>query len=418
MEREKAGLLDPTDEQRQRPLKEHLAEFERYLENRGVTPKQIKESTRQVGKMIADWKWTLIGDITADSALEFLGGLRRQGLSAQTYNHYLKAAKQFTRWLVRDRRTPTDPLAHLSRLNVRTDRRHDRRALSDEEFTRLLEAARTGPRIEGIRGLDRAMMYVLAAWTGFRKGEIGSLTLRSFQLDADPPTATVAACYSKRRRQDTQVLHPEVVRQLQEWLATEDLAHAHEPLFPISGRVPGGIDRKTHKMMEAGPWRPPGTSGWTKPRRTEERRRRSSRTSWLPEPRRAVRRLPQLPAPVHHQSGACRVPAQDGPDAGPAFGHSSDAGRVHARGVAGPDGGDRVAAGAAGDVRSTACAAVRRECHSTVVFRRVSRATTLWDRQPLVDGFAPGCAWRCVGSTRIGVEGRPPWLTNGLMFDR
>ena len=24
----------------------------------------------------------------------------------------------------------------------------------------------------------------------------------------------------------------------------------HEPLFPISGRVPGGINRKTHKMME------------------------------------------------------------------------------------------------------------------------------------------------------------------------
>ena len=51
-------------------------------------------------------------------------------------------------------------------------------------------------------------MYVLAAWTGFRKGEIGSLTIRSFQLDADPPTATVEACYSKRQRQDTQMLHP------------------------------------------------------------------------------------------------------------------------------------------------------------------------------------------------------------------
>lgn len=52
-------------------------------------------------------------------------------------------------------------------------------------------------------------MHILASWTGFRKGEIGSLTLRSLRLDADPPTATVAACYSKRRREDTQVLHPE-----------------------------------------------------------------------------------------------------------------------------------------------------------------------------------------------------------------
>jgi len=39
-------------------------------------------------------------------------------------------------------------------------------------------------------------------------------------MDDDPPTATVAAGYSKRRREDTQVLHPEVVRRLREWLAT------------------------------------------------------------------------------------------------------------------------------------------------------------------------------------------------------
>ena len=176
--------------------------------------------------------------------------MRRDGLSAQTYNHYLKSAKQFTRWLVRDRRTPLDPLAHLSRLNVRTDRRHDRRALSEDEFARLVEAARSGKVIEGISGPDRAMLYVLAAWTGFRKGEIGSLTLRSLRLDDDPPTATVAACYSKHRREDTQVLHPELVRQLREWLATKRRLKPDQPLFPISGRVPGGIERKTHKMIE------------------------------------------------------------------------------------------------------------------------------------------------------------------------
>jgi integrase len=67
----------------------------------------------------------------------------------------------------------------------------------------------------------RAMMYVLAAWTGFRTGEVGSLTLRSFRLDDDPPTATLAACFSKRKRQDTQILHPQVVRLLQNWLATK-----------------------------------------------------------------------------------------------------------------------------------------------------------------------------------------------------
>ena len=199
--------------------------------------------------MIDARKWKFVGDINANAALEFLGQLRRDGLSAQTYNHYLRAAKQFTRWLVRERRASFDPLMHLSRVNVQADRRHDRRALSADEFGRLIDAARAGKKIEGISGPDRAMMYILASWTGFRKGEIGSLTLRSLRLDDDPPTATVAACYSKRRREDTQVLHPELSRQLREWIATKNIK-PDKPMFPISGRVPGGFERKTSKMIQ------------------------------------------------------------------------------------------------------------------------------------------------------------------------
>ena len=250
VEREKAGLIDPTEEERKRPLTHHLKEFKDYLDNKGVTAKQVAEATRQLQKMVDGRKWKFIGDITAAGAMDFLGQLRRDGLSIQTHNHYLKAAKQFTRWLVRDRRTPIDPLVHLSRLNVRTDRRHDRRALSAEEFGLLIEAARAGKRVEGISGSDRAMLYVLAAWTGFRKGELGSLTLRSLHLDDDPPTATVAACYSKHRREDTLVLHPELARQFREWLASKRRLKPGQPLFPISGGVPGGTERKTHKMIE------------------------------------------------------------------------------------------------------------------------------------------------------------------------
>ena len=114
----------------------------------------------------------------------------------------------------------------------------------------LIAAAENGPRAESILGPDRAMLYILAAWTGFRKGELGSLTLRSLRLDNHPATATVAACYSKHRRADTQVLHPELVRQLREWLATKPHLSSNQPLFPISGRIAGGVDRKTHKMVE------------------------------------------------------------------------------------------------------------------------------------------------------------------------
>jgi integrase len=249
VERERAGLIDPVEEQQKRPLFQHVAEFKGYLTNKGISTRRIFETNRKLERAISDRKWKFLRDINAVATLEFLGQLRRDGLSAQTYNHYLTTLKQFTRWLARERRLSFDPLLHLSRVNVRTDRRHDRRALSAEEFRRLIDAARNGPKVEGISGPDRVMLYILASWTGFRKGEIGSLTLRSLQLDGNPPTATIAASYSKHRRRDTQVLHPELVALLKDWLATKNMKQ-DVPLFPISGRVPGGIERKTSKMIQ------------------------------------------------------------------------------------------------------------------------------------------------------------------------
>ena len=59
--------------------------------------------------------------------------------SQQTVNHYLRAIKQFTRWLVRDHRTDEDRLAFLQGGNVKTDRRLERRELNELEIQYLLQ---------------------------------------------------------------------------------------------------------------------------------------------------------------------------------------------------------------------------------------------------------------------------------------
>lgn len=64
-------------------------------------------------------------------------------------------------------------------------------------------------------------------------------------------TITVAACYSKRRRCDTQVLHREVVSRLREWLQSKNDLDPNALLFPVSAKVPGGVDRRTSHMMRA-----------------------------------------------------------------------------------------------------------------------------------------------------------------------
>lgn len=63
------------------------------------------------------------------------------------------------------------------------------------------------------------MLYLTAAYTGFRAGELRSLTPASFDLISKAPSVAVEAGYSKRRRNDTQPLRVDLAAELLDWLA-------------------------------------------------------------------------------------------------------------------------------------------------------------------------------------------------------
>src|SRR5262249_33060058 len=149
-----------------------------------------------------------VADVSASALEGYLATRRKQGWSARSSNHCLGAIRQFFRWMVMDRRIDVSPVAHLRRLNEATDRRHVRRAHTSDELERLIEAAAKGMDIEGVSGPDRAMLYALAAWTGLRRKELASLTVRSLNLESNPPTVTVSATCAKNSKQDTIPLHP------------------------------------------------------------------------------------------------------------------------------------------------------------------------------------------------------------------
>src|SRR5262249_20273674 len=121
-----------------------------------------------------------------------------RGVSVQTTNFYLQAAKQFCHWLLEDRRRGERPPAPLDGGNVRVDRRHDRRELTEGELRSLLEAARAGGRaFRGLTGRDRFHLYAAACATGFRASALASLTPESFEFAAEPPVVTLAARFNK-----------------------------------------------------------------------------------------------------------------------------------------------------------------------------------------------------------------------------
>jgi len=202
----------------------HLADFRAALLAKGTTGEHATLVTVRAARIVELTKAERPSALAPSGVQAAIASLRDGGenLSLQTCNHYLRAIKQFSRWMWRDGRTREDALAHLAGYNVALDRRHDRRALTDEELARLIAAAEQGATVARMTGTDRAMLYRVAVGTGFRANELRSLAPESFNLDADPPTVTVQAGYSKRRRKDVQPIRRDLADLLRPWLAGKE----------------------------------------------------------------------------------------------------------------------------------------------------------------------------------------------------
>src|SRR5262249_17918770 len=160
--------------------------------------------------------------------VEALRDRASRGRSIQTSNFYLAAIKQFCRWLVKDRRTGDNPLAHLEAGNVRVDRRHDRRELEEAELRLLLATPRaSAAAFRGLAGPDRFALYATACGTGFRASALASLTPESFDL-GEAPTVALSARYSKNKKGKEQPLPADVVDLLRDYLADKP---AGEPIL-------------------------------------------------------------------------------------------------------------------------------------------------------------------------------------------
>jgi integrase len=207
------GILSAARVAAGKPLVEHLADWKAALLAKGNTENHAATSAARVRRIIDGCAIASFSEVSASKVQKFIAELRRdrrgkderivRGISAASFNYYLRDARSFFRWMVHDGRTTENPLAHLQGVNARTDRRHDRRALSLDELRWLLDATQKAPERFGMTGEERAMLYRLAVETGLRAGELRSLTRGSFDLEGNEPSVSIEAAYAKNRRHDT-----------------------------------------------------------------------------------------------------------------------------------------------------------------------------------------------------------------------
>lgn len=237
-----AGIIDPADVRRREasrvPLDDHLDDFRDSILAKGRSEVYAKARRSAVLRLLTAAKITTIADMPVDE-IQAAAGRMKKTKSARTVNDALGAVKQFVEWLANTSRIKDFPRALnlIPKYPEESDRKLIRRAITMEEVQRLLATAEQGEPVKlsrrgyqyderWITGPDRAMLYRLAMFTGFRANEIRSLTPERFNLDAERPTITVLAGYSKRGkrsgRDDVQQIRKADAETLKPWLATRE----------------------------------------------------------------------------------------------------------------------------------------------------------------------------------------------------
>ncbi|MFA6242031.1 MAG: tyrosine-type recombinase/integrase [Candidatus Hydrogenedentales bacterium] len=208
------GILDMHRAGAGRPLSEHLEDFKQSLLAKNDTVEHVQLVVSRTQRIFDECGFKVWTDISSDRVERCLANLRQgdSGLSAQTSNHHVQAVKQFATWMVANRRASESPIAHLKRLNVKVDPRHQRIALEIDEVRRLLAATYKGPERFGMTGPERTLLYRFAIESGLRANEIRTLTVSSFNLEAC--TVTILAVNSKHRAEDVLPIRPETAEEL------------------------------------------------------------------------------------------------------------------------------------------------------------------------------------------------------------
>jgi integrase len=222
--REKLAEIDLLDPQRiaaSKALAGHLTDYKQFLLDKANTQKHVDLTVNRIQYLFDQTKVVFMQDLSPSTIQAFLASLKKDGRSNSSCNHYLRAIKMFCNWLVKDRRIPFNPLACLSLMNEKVDRKHQRRALTLDEIQRLLTTTGNGAIYQGIEGTERRMIYLLALTTGLRASEIKSLTRAGFDFSSEPAKVTVKAAYTKNGDDAVLPLRPDVAEELKSYLANK-----------------------------------------------------------------------------------------------------------------------------------------------------------------------------------------------------
>lgn len=242
-EKVKAGVLHASKEHSTKKdattIEGAMQEYLEMLRRKGRSEKHLYFSKHVIMEMIEGCKVIRLIDFTRRICEQHLASLQDANLSARYRNHHKAILSGFGVFCVRNGYLESNPAAGIESASVAVDRRHIRRAYTDNEIVALLNAAAERPLhsfMEKNRGAvdpdkvkpetishlkqlgrERRLIYLTLVTTAARWGELRSVCVNDVVVDKEPHIK-LQATGTKNRKADTVPLTTALAAELKAWI--------------------------------------------------------------------------------------------------------------------------------------------------------------------------------------------------------
>ncbi len=212
------GVIDPAMEaisvQAQRTIESHLKDYENKLRAGGRSDKHIRDCLRIVRIIAEQAGFTTAGDISADGVAKYARTLQDEGRSDRTIKKHVQAMRAFAKWLADGHKLHRNPLAAPIATGRKVKRKRERRFILPDEWRWLEYSLSKAPVRCGMAAEERLLLYQVALQTGYRSGELRSITRGLLFLDDDPPHVDCDASNTKDGKRASQAIDRELAERL------------------------------------------------------------------------------------------------------------------------------------------------------------------------------------------------------------
>jgi integrase/recombinase XerC len=193
-------------------LLEHIQEYIADCGTQGQAKRRITSKVKHLNDAVTFMNATRLVDLQPDPFRDWLQSLE---VAPTTVNEYRCTVVSFLNWCKKDGRVRSNLLEHVSKVATIGKKVRKRRALTEDEISRLLQVAKEQDLLNaGQKWSSRHAVYLVALFTGLRRNELRSIVWSD--VDLKSRSLRIREDVGKSKRNDSIPLHESAVQVLEQ----------------------------------------------------------------------------------------------------------------------------------------------------------------------------------------------------------